>query len=168
MYFLFRTDVRAAVCPFVMDRCSKSGPVVICNVVIYNVLGRDDATTWHCSTFLMCNLRANSNTLIRYFEEVVLGSICIQLSERLVAYCISACPLAMAVHTCKPGMVFSKRPIWNFQLCQTLCSREATVARLLLPTCGLLLGPGSDVPKKPSKPFIKTQLTHSVCRSVMP
>ena len=59
----------------------------------------------------MCNLQANTGTLTSYFEEVVLGSISIQVLERRVAYFTFACPVAMAGKGCQLVIVQPKRGI---------------------------------------------------------
>ena len=48
------------------------------------LLGCADGTTWQLSTSLMWDVLANSDYLLNRFERVVLGSIGIQLVERLV------------------------------------------------------------------------------------
>ena len=102
----------------------------------------------------MCNLQANTDTLTSYFEELVLGSISIQALERRVAYFTFACPGAMAGQGCQLVIVQPKRGITSTS--DKFCVEEAKVARPLLPARGRLLGPRSDMLKKPAKTFMTT------------
>ena len=81
---------------------------------VHILLGCDDRTTWQCSTLLLCNLQAISDTLTTCYEQVFLGSIGLQLLEHLVAAFTSACPVETAVLGCKLVVVQPKRRVWYY------------------------------------------------------
>ena len=83
-----------------------------------SLLGCDDRTTWQCSTMVMCYLLANHYNFSSHFEHVVLGSIYVQLLERLWAYSTRACPVAMFLHRCKLVIVIPNWPIRYYYITQ--------------------------------------------------